>query len=134
MPEKTKRNGRVVTVPMTEALHDHLMKLAGDSNGQLCPTLAKVGSGGRSGLSGQFKAIMIAAGIENRVLAEAKGQGRTQSAKSFHSLRHSFNTALMNAGVDEKIRMDLSGHSTANVNRRYSHSEIETLRSAVAKM
>lgn len=133
-PQKTARKGRVITIPMSTALHKHLMKIAGDSCGALCPTLANAGTGGRSGLSGQFKTIMKAAGIENRITAEADGdKGRTLSAKSFHSLRHSFNTALINAGVDEKIRMELSGHTTANVNRRYSHAEFETLRAAIAK-
>lgn len=132
-PQKTKRKGRIVTVPMTERLCEHLMKLAGDSGGFLCPTLAKMGSGGCSGLSGHFKALMERAGIVNRVLAEGKGKGRTQSAKSFHSLRHSFNSALMNAGVDEKIRMDLSGHTTARMNRQYSHSEMASLKAAIKK-
>lgn len=133
-PEKTQRKGRVVIVPMCSALHDRLMKLAGDATDYVCPDLARQGSGGRDGLSRQFKALMANADIENRVLAKGSGKGRTQSAKSFHSLRHSFNSALVNAGVDEKVRMDLSGHTTASVNRRYSHAELKTLRAAVEKI
>lgn len=133
-PEKTKRKGRVVTMPIIPTLHDYLMNLAGDTDGYLSPTLAVLRSGGRYGLSGIFKALMDKAAIANRVVSEGTGKGRTQSAKSFHSLRHFFNSALVNAGVDEKVRMDLSGHSTASVNRRYSHAELNTLRLAVSKI
>ena len=133
-PEKTSRKGRVVEMPICERLYSHLMDLAGDSGGPLCPSLRKLGTGGRYGLSGRFKVIMDHAGISNRIVAQAKGKGRTQSAKSFHSLRHSFNTALANAGVEEKVRMELSGHSTTSANRRYSHTELETMRAAVNKL
>lgn len=134
IPQKTSRKGRTLVVPISSDLNKHLMALAGDTGGLLCPTLAKLGTGGRLGLSGRFKTLMKAAGIDSRILVKGKGEGRTQSAKSFHSLRHFFNTALMNAGVDEKIRMELSGHSTASMNRKYSHAEIKSLKNAVEKI
>lgn len=133
-PQKTSRKGLILTVPMNTKLHDHLMKLAGDTGGLICSTLAKYGIGGRFGLSGRFSTLMATAGIQNRIVAEGVGKGRKQLAKGFHSLRHSFNTSLLNAGVDEKIRMSLSGHTTSRMNRRYSHAEVETLRAAVDKM
>jgi integrase len=56
------------------------------------------------------------------------------SAKSFHSLRHYFNTALLNQGVDEATRMKLSGHSTPEMSRKYSHADLDLLRAAIAKI
>jgi integrase len=53
------------------------------------------------------------------------------SALSFHSLRHSFNSALANYGVSQELRMKLTGHSSAEMNTLYSHHELQTIRTAV---
>jgi integrase len=58
--------------------------------------------------------------------------GRTLSSLSFHSLRHSFNSALANAGVSQEIRQKLTGHASAEMNAIYTHHELEPLRAAVA--
>ncbi|XHR27979.1 MAG: tyrosine-type recombinase/integrase [Chthoniobacteraceae bacterium] len=100
----------------------------------LFPSLAKQSGTGRNGLSEQFKRIMVAAGIKGRVLRSGKGEGRTTNSLSFHSLRHTFNSTLANAGVAQEIRQKLTGHSSAAMNDRYTHHELETLRAAVAKM
>ena len=61
-----------------------------------------------------------------------KGMGKRQfSPLSFHSLRHSFNSALANAGVSQELRMKLTGHKTLEVNRRYTHHELAPLKRAV---
>src|SRR6266480_3956760 len=96
------------------------------------PTLAGKSGGGKSGLSMQFKRIMDKAGIKGRVLRHATGAGRSQSSLSCHSLRHSFNSALANAGVSPEIRMKLTGHSSTEMNQGYTHHELESLRTAVA--
>ena len=58
--------------------------------------------------------------------------GRTQSSLSFHSLRHSFNSALANAGVAQELRQKLTGHASKAMNAKYTHHEIDALRGAVA--
>lgn len=133
-PQKTARKGRTVTVPLHPRLASHLESIAGDDAGAICPTLAGRPSGGNTGLSRAFIGIMEAAGIGREASKAAKGQARAVSGKSFHSLRHFFNSALLAAGVDEKTRMDLSGHSTAAMNRKYSHTQLETLKAAVASI
>jgi site-specific recombinase XerD len=50
---------------------------------------------------------------------------------SFHSLRHSFNSAMANAGVSQELRQRLTGHASKAINDRYTHTELETLRKAV---
>jgi integrase len=72
---------------------------------------------------------MKKAGIEGKRI-EASG-GRTLSSLSFHSLRHSFNSAMANAGVAQEIRQKLTGHSSAEMNKRYTHHELEPLRAAI---
>ncbi|MBV8175222.1 MAG: tyrosine-type recombinase/integrase [Verrucomicrobia bacterium] len=58
-------------------------------------------------------------------------EGRSVSLLSFHSLRHSFNSAMANAGVAPEIRQLLTGHASAEMNKVYTHHELETVRGAV---
>jgi integrase len=79
-----------------------------------------------------FKRIMERAGIDAGVIRERKGAaGRSVSALSFHSLRHSFNSALANAEVPQELRQKLTGHASADMNTVYTHHELDTLRAAV---
>ncbi len=48
-----------------------------------------------------------------------------------HTLRHSFATALANAGVPEEIRMKLTGHSSKEIHAKYSHFDLRALESAI---
>jgi site-specific recombinase XerD len=52
------------------------------------------------------------------------------SGLSFDFL-HSFNSALANAGVSQKLRQKLAGHGPADMNTIYTHHELETIRTAV---
>jgi integrase len=91
---------------------------------------------GGSGLSMTFSRIMARAGVVSEVLHTAKkgGQGRTVRALTFHSLRHSFNSAMANAGVSQEVRMKLTGHMSAEMNKGYTHHELEPLRAAIARI
>ena len=72
---------------------------------------------------------MTRAGVDPMTVA---GKGtRKFSKRTFHSLRHSFNSALANAGVAEEIRMKLTGHSSKAMNERYTHLQVATLKTAV---
>ena len=75
---------------------------------------------------------MKKAGIVSEVTAKTGEKGRARSSHSFHSLRHSFNSAMANAGVSQELRQRLTGHASKAVNDRYTHTELETLRKAVA--
>jgi integrase len=134
-PQKTQRKGRELVVPLADRLLDHLLTIAGDqTHGLLCPSLASKSVAGKSGLSMAFGRLMKRAGIDQGSQKTVEDQARSVSRKSFHSLRHSFNSELLNAGVDERLRMSLSGHTTASNSRRYSHPKEDTLRDAVAKL
>jgi integrase len=58
--------------------------------------------------------------------------GRGNTTKSFHSLRHSFNSGLANAGVGRELRQLLTGHASEKMNELYTHREVEPLRAAIA--
>lgn len=129
-PSKTKKP---VTVPLHPQLERELLKKPGIGKAPMFPSLAGKGTGGRLGLSGRFAAIMGKAGIEGKITQHAKG-GRALSNLSFHSLRHSFNSAMANAGVSQEIRQQLTGHASAEMNKLYTHHELEALRAAVEKL
>lgn len=134
---RTKKTGSKLTIPIAPPLLSWLAaQPEGIGQAKVFRELADKSGAGRSGLSMQFKRIMERAGIRGRIIRECTkgGAGRNQSSLSFHSLRHSYNSALANAGVSQELRQKLTGHKSAAMNDRYTHHEIETLRSAVAKV
>jgi integrase len=114
-------------------LEEYLLSLpaAESDDAFLFPSLAQRAT---SPLSKEFARIMSAACIEQRVIRERDedGSGRSVSALSFHSLRHSFSSLLANAGIAEETRMALTGHTTREVHQRYTHRDLMLLRDAVA--
>jgi integrase len=129
----TRKTRKDVTVPIHPQFAAWLKnQTRGIGKAPVFPTLAGKSGAGKSGLSMQFKRIMERAGIRGRVLREAAGAGRSQSSLSFHSLRHTFNAALANAGVAVEIRQKLTGHTSPEMNAVYTHHELEPLRAAVA--
>jgi integrase len=125
------KTGKRVIVPTHPELWEYLSRVAGDSGGPLCPTLALTPATGRDGLSQQFIGLMRAAGVDPQIVKTSK---HALPLKSFHSLRHSFVSALASAGVSVDLRMKLTGHKSAKVHQVYTHHELETLRGAVQSL
>jgi integrase len=128
---KTKRE---IVIAVHPALEDFLLKLptAGSDDDFVFPSLAqrKVNI-----LSVQFRRIMEKSHIEQRVIrerGESSESGRSVYALSFHSLRHSFSSLLANAGIAEETRMALTGHTTREMQQRYTHRQLSVLRDAVS--
>jgi integrase len=126
-----KGGGEVVTV-IHPALEDYLLSMPTPNSDDefLFPSLAERNA---STLSNWFRKIMEHAHIEHHEVRKriSKG-GRSVSALSFHSLRHSFSSILANAGVSEELRMALTGHRDRDIHAGYTHHELESLRSAIA--
>jgi integrase len=133
--EDTQKTHTDVTLPLHPDLFEWLSKQPlGIGKAAVLPNLHGRKIGGTTGLSRQFRAVMEKAGVAGKV-AEAKGAaGRNRSTKTFHSLRHTFVSALANAGIHPDIRQKLAGHADARVHQGYTHHEIETLRQAVEKL
>jgi integrase len=127
-----KKTGKRVTVPLHGQVVIHLANLDKPGEGFLCPTLAAKTSGGKTGLSETFKRIVIAAGLDT-MNVEGKGI-RKFNKRTFHSLRHSFNSVLANAGVAQEVRMALTGHSSKAMNSTYTHLNIGPLKEAINKI
>ncbi len=131
--QKTQKR---VLIPLHPSLEAQLLKIPGVGRAYLFPSLANKITAGKAGLSRQFARIMKKAGIEagnfNAVDEgqESKGK-RIVPRLSFHSLRHSFNSVLANAGIPQEVRMKLTGHSSAEINKAYTHHEMKPLRAAI---
>jgi integrase len=78
---------------------------------------------------------MAKAGVASGTLREKAGKyGRKVAERSFHSLRHSYVTALSAAGVAVELRQKLAGHSSESQSLLYTHPEFAALRSAIEKL
>ena len=128
-----QKTGKKVTVPMHFHVIEHLKYISAfGTTGLLCPKLSTKGSGGKHGLSEGFKRIVIKAGLDPM---EVKGKGiRNFTKRTFHSLRHSFNSALANAGISEEVRMKLTGHSSKAMYQNYTHLQMATLKNAMTAL
>ena len=136
-----QKTGKKYAVPTHRRLQEHLTELAGsnDPHGSLCPTLVKKATGGCSGLSAQFQKLVRQAGVdtmevETKALQKVEGKRRTLAKRSFHSLRHTYNTELANAEVPQEVRRKLVGHSSNEVNDIYTHLDVALFREAINKL
>ena len=75
---------------------------------------------------------MLKVGLD---MQQVQGSGaRKICRRTFHALRHSFTSALANAGVAPELRMKLTGHETEAIHRVYTHHELQPLKDAMAKL
>ena len=96
---ETAKTGTTVVLP----IHDDLTRWLSDrprgiGKAPVFPELARTRLSGATGLSAQFRNLVEKAGITGRVVTR-EGKGRATNSKTFHALRHSFISALANAGV-----------------------------------
>jgi integrase len=134
LTHKQGKTGQTVSIPLHPELREHLEAIATGDQAQefVLPGLAQEAASGRHGLSDTFKRIALKAGLDLQTVQGAGG--RNQNKRTFHALRHSFTSALANAGIVPELRMRLTGHTSADTHRGYTHHEIETLRNAVEKL
>jgi len=128
------KTGAKVTTPLHPDLMARLNALAGTDKPEIfiLPGMANLRPGGRHGLSETFKRLMLKAGVDSQT---GRGAGSQNfSRRTFHSLRHSFTSALANLNVSPELRMKLTGHSSAREHQKYTHHELDNLRAAVNKL
>ena len=124
VPEKKSRKGVLVSVPLV----GELCTLRG--KGKVTPTLAKLSV---SVASRQFSALLDRAGID-RQKTKRKGAGRGITDKTFHSWRHTTNSLLVDAGVDQRVRQLICDHDSVKVSNNYTYASIETMTKALTPL
>jgi integrase len=138
-PQKTARKKETKKAPILLPMHVELARyfegidLPADLEAPVFPSLARLSIAGNNGLSARFVRIMEAAGVSRGQTREhVEGTaGRSAHARSFHSLRHTFNSSMFNGGISQETRMKLVGHADSQTNAVYTHAEMAALRRAV---
>jgi integrase len=131
---RTAKTDQAITLAIHPELEDYLVTCA-DSDDSRAFVFRSLAGKPSPTLSIAFREIMEKAGIEAGIAREKLGaKGRTISSRSWHSLRHSFNSALANHGVSQELRQKFTGHSTAEMNAVYTHHELETIRQAITSI
>ena len=128
---KAQKTKRLESLPLHPTLRRHLEQIAGDTGGAISPKLAGQAIDGRSGLSRQFSSIVNQAGLGAPEGKKLEGNRRRFTAKTFHSLRHGFVSAMANEGVSKELRMKLAGHTSEDVATGYTHHEMARLSEAI---
>ena len=133
-PAKTKRKKTIVKIPIHSSLSTWLeaQPVPINDKTKVFQTLSTLTGAGRNGLSMKFTRIMNAAGVDR---GEEKNAGsRTMYQRSFHSLRHTLTTWLIEAGVSPEVRMEILGHKSEGVHAGYTHHGDESLAKAMGKV
>ncbi len=134
-----RKTGKDYVIPTHRRLQQHLLTLAGDKRPDrpLSSSLAGRKTGGINGLSKQFQNIMDQAGVDSmrvntKSVQKVEGKkARTFTRRSFHSLRHTYNSELANADVPQEVRRKLVGHMDNEINDIYTHLEKRVFRAAI---
>ena len=130
------KTGTRIQIPIHPALLEHLEALASRAGDRaavfLTPTLAEAETGGAHGLSLQFAGIMRDAGVSAG--KTTSGTRRKQNERGFHSLRHTFISALAAADIPAELRMKLSGHADLKSHSGYTHTENRQLAEALKRV
>ena len=123
VPEKKSRKAKTVSVPLL----GELTNLRG--TGLITPRLSKLSA---SVASRHFIRLLDDAGVARSVSAK-KGKGRGMSDKSFHSWRHTINSLMLDAGVDQRVRQLVCDHDSTKVSNNYTHASIQTMAEAIKR-
>jgi integrase len=122
-PKKTKKHRTVVKIPLSPPC----LAWVKGRQGAFFPKVSKQAI---SNTSMQFVAIMKKAKVPKEITIA----GDMTASRSFHSLRHSFNQWLTEAGVGQDERMKLTGHKSDKMNDLYTHVTDEALVKAVGML
>lgn len=127
----TRKTGMRVVPPLSERLAAALREAEQTKQGDyIFPAdVARLRNGERAdNISREMMHVFKAAGIETH---EKDADGKRHLAASFHSLRHTFVSRLMERGVNPYYVQRAVGHSTMTMTAHYDHSAAEEIRRAL---
>jgi integrase len=129
VPQKTKRLGTIVRIPLHPVLKTALDGL-GVASGHFLPGIVEKYR--QTHIRGEIRQLFTAA--VGDTCKEVDGRKRKVTCKGFHALRATFITRLAERGVSLPIMESLAGHINPEQTMRYTHPDEETKRLAVSVM
>ena len=117
-----QKTGTTLAVPIHPQLLEYLKARTSDRP-EVFPELSKRRI---DGLSAAFKTIMKNAGIDGD-----RQDGQRADRKTFHSLRHSSISAMLDSNIPEEVRRKISGHSSSAIHGKYSHETWRAMAQAI---
>lgn len=114
---KTSKTGELAEIPLFPLLHDELEKLPRKSI-YVFPEVAEMYKTNLMGLTWRFKKAIKDAKIEGTLIERDDAMQRA-SVKDFHSLRTTWITMALSAGVPMELVRRVTGHSTVDVVLRH---------------
>lgn len=133
---KTSKTGALVALPGVELKRElqGILTQGRRVRGEdfIMPDIAERYARDPSGVSDWVGRYFRRAGLKTS--AKEKGWSKARPVASYHSLRHSFVTRAIEAGVDAPIVRALVGHNTAAMTDRYTHVGEAAILEAFGKM
>lgn len=136
----TAKRGRRVAVPLHQKLADALAKAKGRRRGCVMPGMARrygADGAGASNVSKDVKRLMERCGIATTFKSKkgakrCAARGRPEAGA--HSLRHTFVTRAIEAGVPPHVVQAVVGHSSAAMTEHYTHLSDKAVLEAFGKI
>lgn len=129
---KTSKTGEMAEIPLFPVLRAELEKLPRTSE-YVFPKAEEMLRENIHGLTWRFQKALKDAGIENTHIANENASQRS-SVKDFHSLRTTWITMALSAGVPMELVRRVTGHSTVEVVlKHYFRPGRETFRTSLGK-
>lgn len=128
---KTAKTGAVVAIPAHARLVEILGE-PGESADFVTPEMAETYRRDKGRVSKLVRRAFEAAGIESS--EKRDGWHRARPTASFHSLRHTFVSRSIEAGVAPAIVQALVGHSSAAMTEHYTHVSAEAMEEAFRRL
>jgi len=135
-PRKTSRVGTTVRMAIHPALFAELVQTpVALRTGYVLPETGAEYDASECGqkiIQHRTTDVFEACGIETRV--DAGDGGHRRSVAGFHSLRHSFVSLQINAGIPAPLVQRMVGHTSIAMTGHYFHEDDASLRAAVAAL
>lgn len=138
IPNKTRRKGKVITIPLHPVLRMVLMqhqRTTGLTAGPLFPEESKEYARSHDKLSRGIQSFFMSCGIVTKAeLAKGAHRKRRAVIKGFHSLRHSFVSLCAANNVPPSTIQALVGHGSPAMTAIYTHIDNTQKKEAIAAL
>lgn len=126
----TAKTGALVKLPAATLLRD--MSAKKKASGYVLPETAELYDRDNSAVSRRVTTVFRSAGLQT--VATNDKWHRDRPDATFHSLRHTFVSRAIEAGIPLEFVRELVGHTTQTMTSHYSHISPEAMAAAFEKM